>query len=354
MSLTRILFISHTHAFGAFRVGSHHYAATLARRGHDVVHLSTPISLAHRATGRIPRADIARIPEGPTRGDDGVTHLVPRTTLPAPYLRTDLLLRNAGLPTAYDAVLLDQPLLWHPTVRHLAPRLVYRPTDLYPDGVKHRLQRRITTASDGIVATSTHVLDALGTTSKPTLVIENGVDTTYLDTQAPARARPDVCIYVGALDSRFDWPQLVAWATAHPDVRFVVAGPAAERIGALPANIELPGPVRYDDLPALLHGARVGMLPLSADPLNNGRSPMKRYEYLAAGLAVVSRDTPVIRPDHSAGIYTYDSPDAADVALRLALTHTSPNLAGTRRAAEESWETKTDRLLSFIAALPVR
>ncbi len=46
----RILFLSHTHAFGPFRVGSHHYARTLARGGAEVVHLSTPLSPAHRAT----------------------------------------------------------------------------------------------------------------------------------------------------------------------------------------------------------------------------------------------------------------------------------------------------------------
>ena len=45
----RILFLSHSHPFGAFRVGSHHYARVLSERGADVVHLSTPISLIHRS-----------------------------------------------------------------------------------------------------------------------------------------------------------------------------------------------------------------------------------------------------------------------------------------------------------------
>ena len=43
----RILFVSHTDPFGPFRIGSHHLAAALARAGHDVTHLSTPISVAH-------------------------------------------------------------------------------------------------------------------------------------------------------------------------------------------------------------------------------------------------------------------------------------------------------------------
>ena len=32
----RILFLSHSHPFGAFRVGSHHYARVLAARGADL------------------------------------------------------------------------------------------------------------------------------------------------------------------------------------------------------------------------------------------------------------------------------------------------------------------------------
>lgn len=60
----RVLFLSHSHTFGAFRVGSHHYAREFARFGADVVHLSTPISRVHLALGRVGRNDDAAVPRG--------------------------------------------------------------------------------------------------------------------------------------------------------------------------------------------------------------------------------------------------------------------------------------------------
>ena len=178
MTGARVLFLSHTHVFSDFRVGSHHYARELARLGADVVHLSTPISLAHRLTGRIPRAVSTAVPRHAHRDDDGVTHLVPRTALPRPWgtFRVARALTRARIEPRFDAVLIDQPLLWDDSVRGLSDTLVYRPTDLYPDGLKHTLQDRILASADAVVATSGAVLRGLGHLTLPSLVIENGVD----------------------------------------------------------------------------------------------------------------------------------------------------------------------------------
>jgi teichuronic acid biosynthesis glycosyltransferase TuaH len=48
----QVVFISHTHAGGIFRVGSHHLARELSIRGYDVAHVSTPFSTAHAALGK--------------------------------------------------------------------------------------------------------------------------------------------------------------------------------------------------------------------------------------------------------------------------------------------------------------
>ncbi|MEQ6896908.1 glycosyltransferase [Microbacterium sp. KR10-403] len=350
----RILFLSHSHAFGPFRVGSHHYARTLAAQGADVVHLSTPISLAHRVTGRISREAAAVVPTSAHCDADGVTHLIPRTLAPAPYgrFRVARALKREGIDTTFDAVLIDQPLLWDASVPTLAPRLVYRPTDLYPSGVKNTLQRRIAASVDGIVATSSEVLHALGPVQAATLVIENGVDATRFAANDDDEPRPDICAYVGALDARFDDGRVDAWARSHPRVRFTIAGPGGAPATLRAPNIDVIGAMPYDELPQLLRSARVGLLPLSDDPVNAGRSPMKLYEYLAAGLAVVARETPVIRADEANGVFTYTGPDDADAALERALAHPSPNVPGVRCAAAESWDAKTHALREFVFGLP--
>lgn len=207
-------------------------------------------------------------------------------------------------------------------------------------------------AVDAVIATSDEVLRGLGSVPHPTLVIGNGADTSHFTPPAGGvDTRPAVCVYVGALDARFDWRQLSVWAHARPTVRFVVAGPSPKPSAPLPANIDLQGAVPYGKLPALLQDARVGILPLSDDPLNAGRSPMKLYEYLAAGLAVVATETSVIRSDADAGLFTYGSLSEASVALDRALMHPSPNIGGMRRAARESWDKKTDEIVEFLVGL---
>ncbi|WP_295102458.1 glycosyltransferase [uncultured Microbacterium sp.] len=353
-SPARILFLSHSHPFGAFRVGSHHYARALSQRGADVVHLSTPISLVHRLTGRVDRQQLARVPRRARRDDDGVLQVVPRTILPAPVGAPSVarMLQREGISAGFDAVLIDQPLLWDRSVRSLSERVIYRPTDLYPGGLKNALQRRILAEADGVVATSDEVLRGLGALHVPSLVLGNGAEVArFAQPAAEARPRPARCVYVGALDDRFDWERVEAWARARPEVEFVIAGPDGRPPRPVPSNVDVVGPVPYADVPALLHTARVGLLPLSDSPLNAGRSPMKLYEYLAAGLAVVARETPGIRASPDLGIEVYTDVSDADAALERALGHPSPNRAGGQAASSASWEHKTDSLEEFLRSV---
>ncbi|WP_394278585.1 glycosyltransferase [Microbacterium sp.] len=354
MTAPRVLFLSHSHTFGPFRVGSHHYAREWSRLGAQVVHLSTPISLLHRLTRRMPSAAVRATPRRPQVDEDGVTHMVPRTVLPRPLggFRVHRELERAGIAPTFDAVLIDQPLLWDDSVRDLSDRLVYRPTDLYPAGVKRRLQAGIIARADAVVATSGRVLHDLGPLDVPSLVIENGVDLAHFaGSGEDADGRPAICVYVGALDTRFDWARVIAWAGSHSGIRFVVAGPSAHTPARLPDNVDVLGALPYAKVPDLLHRARVGLLPLSDDPSNAGRSPMKLHEYLAAGLTVVARETPGIRDDREAGVFTYSSDAAADAALTDALTHASPNNAGRRMAERHGWTEKTRELAGFIGGL---
>ncbi|WP_447647991.1 glycosyltransferase [Microbacterium forte] len=353
----RILFLSHSHPFGVFRVGSHHYARVLSDRGVDVVHVSTPISLVHRLTGRVNTSRLTGIPRRAERDRDGVLQIVPSTVLPRPLAVPTVarMLQREGIDAAFDAVLIDQPLLWDPSVRSLSSRVIYRPTDLYPGGVKHALQRRILDQADGVIATSDEVLRGLGDLHVPSLILANGAESArFAPPRADAGPRGARCVYVGALDDRFDWGRIEGWALARPDVEFVIAGPDARPPRALPANVEIVGPVPYADVPSLLHTARVGLLPLSDSPLNAGRSPMKLYEYLAAGLAVLARETPGIGASSDLGIEVYTDDGDADAALERALAHPSPNRSGGALASSASWERKTDSLEQFLRTVPSR
>ncbi|WP_285037433.1 glycosyltransferase [Plantibacter sp. ME-Dv--P-095] len=346
-----IAFVSHTDASGAFRVGSHHLARELSRLGHRVLHLSTPVSLAHRVLkrGEATRDEASR--RGITTDADGVMHLVPRTLAPAgvaPLSFSPIFTKAFGT-SRIDLAFVDQPTLWSRELRRLVTTVVYRPTDLYESGVKARFQRAAVLAADRVVATSGAVLMALDVpTATPSLVLPNGVE---LDRFAALDEVPrqDRAVYIGALDDRFDWNAVREMAVETPSWTFDVFGPGRSPEERLPENIVLHGAISYDDIPAILRRARVGLLPLSDAPVNRGRSPMKLYEYLASGLTVVTRATDVLVDEPGTGIISYGHARTAAEALLAATGSSSPNTDGMAAAAAAGWAGKARELIEFTA-----
>ena len=105
--------------------------------------------------------------------------------------------------------------------------------------------------------------------------------------------RPTLGFY-GVIDERFDIDLLAAIADARPDWRFVMVGPIVKiSPDELPKreNIFYPGPATYDELPDVLSGWDVALMPFAINDATKFISPTKTPEYLAAGKPVVS--TPI-------------------------------------------------------------
>lgn len=102
---------------------------------------------------------------------------------------------------------------------------------------------------------------------------------------------PLVAGYVGVIDERLDLSLVAELAAALPDWTIRLVGPVAKIDSAtLPvaANIEYPGFARYEDLPKVMAGFDVGIMPFAIKAATRSISPTKTLEYLAAGLPVVS------------------------------------------------------------------
>ncbi len=101
--------------------------------------------------------------------------------------------------------------------------------------------------------------------------------------------------FVGWIHPKWiDVDLLLNLARRRPEWNFVVIG-SAKRLENPPANLHLLGQRPYHQLPAYLKGLDVCLVPFKDNAITLGASPLKLYEYLAAGRAVVS--TPV--PDSS-------------------------------------------------------
>jgi teichuronic acid biosynthesis glycosyltransferase TuaH len=313
----KITFLSHTAMGGDFVVGSHHLAASLAARGHEVLHVSAPVTPAHvlGLADDFVRTRLARwwrggetlrqvrdvvpfspLPWAMARAHPALMHAHSRAMLAAP-------LRGVGslrLAQA-DQLIVDEPRFVGAALsRSSQATLTYRATDLYAamrgDARIAEAERELCRHAAAVVATSENIAAHLRALSgRHVEVISNGVDFAHFS--APCRPGPASevgrakrAVYVGAFDARFCVSSLRVAALAYPSRDFVLAGPGAARVAAELGlrNVEAVGAVPYEALPALLQSCAVGMLPFSASAANAGRSPMKLFEYAAAGLTVAA------------------------------------------------------------------
>jgi glycosyltransferase involved in cell wall biosynthesis len=107
--------------------------------------------------------------------------------------------------------------------------------------------------------------------------------------------------YVGVLDERLDLDLLREVACALPDWEVQMVGPIAKIDRAeLPqaANLRYLGARDYDELPDVMAGFDVAMMPFAANEATRSISPTKTLEYLAAGLPVVSTPVPDVVSDY--------------------------------------------------------
>jgi len=375
----KIAFLSHTAMGGDFVVGSHHLSAALAAAGHEVTHISPPVSPAHLLVwrDRFVRVRCRRWLRG-GESIKGVRDVVPLTLLPWQLARRSVTLTKAysqsilidplhgrsalSLEDA-DALIVDEPRFVGLVPASSRQIIVYRPTDLYAlmrnDPSIYAVERTLCARADVLVATSEGVAAHLRRLcGRPAHVINNGVDVQHFATapvddsfasQLPGR-RQDRAVYVGSFDGRFSVAALRAAALALPGKHFILAGPGSAKLASLAANVTALGAIDYAMLPQLLGQCAVGLLPFAADPLNAARSPMKLFEYAAAGLAIAATQA----SSHQAAMPSLSVAgdenlfaDAVTGAFDLA--DDAVTLDAARSVARcESWTAKSNRLLDLI------
>ncbi len=114
-------------------------------------------------------------------------------------------------------------------------------------------------------------------------------------------ARP-VAGYVGVIDERLDLDLLASLAEELPDWDLRMVGPVIKVDPALlpqAPNLSYLGPRAYDQLPGVMAGFDVALMPFALNEATQAISPTKTLEYLAAGLPVVSTRVPDVVADHA-------------------------------------------------------
>lgn len=172
-------------------------------------------------------------------------------------------------------------------------------------------------------------------------------------------------VYTGSL---YDWKgvdDLIVAARKLPGCRITVIGGDQTGIARLQgmldptgAQVDFTGHLPHQEVQAWLSKACVAVLPNRAGSVSEFTSPLKLFEYMAAGCAIVSSDLPVVREileENEASWFSPNDPDGLAQAIRRLVV--DPTLARgmaehtVAKAGAYSWDGRAERLLNVIRAI---
>lgn len=207
--------------------------------------------------------------------------------------------------------------------------------------------------------------DLITTASRPlaehiaprtSVVIRNGVEFDLFSeaySERPHGPQP-VIGYFGAISEWFDMELVETCANARLDWEFRLIGrpdgPHAARVGKV-RNIRFYGELPYREIPKQLRYFDVAIIPFKMIDLIKHTNPVKLYEYMAAGKAVVSAPLPEVV---TATNLVYIGCDAASFVQRInqAMAEDTLYLRAQRRAwaHHHSWANRAVQLQAAIDA----
>ncbi len=230
----------------------------------------------------------------------------------------------------------------------------------YDKAVIERRERELLARTDVVIATSGPLYESKKQLHPNVHLVEHGVDYRLLSRavngelpmplELASLPRP-IIGYVGVVGEWVDLDLLATLARGRPEASIVIIGPALVSHGpcaGLP-NIHWLGERDHDSLPSYLRLFDVGLIPFRHVPLTRNANPIKLYEYLAAGVPVVSTGLPSVRPLPGA-VWIADDAVRTIRCCEDALTRNTATDRHRRSQLmkSESWEARLERISEII------
>ncbi|HPD32195.1 MAG TPA: glycosyltransferase [Phycisphaerae bacterium] len=223
-------------------------------------------------------------------------------------------------------------------------------------------ERQLLDRVDVVIATSRPLYESKSRFHRNVHLVEHGVDYEQLsravkeELDAPRELeslRRPIIGYIGVVGEWVDLDLLAALAREYRRASIVVIGPVLVPHGPcedLP-NVYWLGERDHVLLPAYLRLFDIGLIPFKHVPLTRSANPIKLYEYLAAGVPVVSTGLPSVRPIPNA-VWVADDVERMIRCCEDALACNSA--ADRRRRSDlmrsESWEARLEQIAAIIDA----
>lgn len=227
-------------------------------------------------------------------------------------------------------------------------------------------EKKMIAQVDMVIVVSRSLYEAKRPFNPNTYLVANGVNYKAYTSALDIRQIPD-CLkiiksprlgYIGLIGDKLDFNMLLELARDNPEWSLVLLGQVRVRqqteawraLQMLP-NVHHLGPVEVSQVPHYVKGFQVGLMPYLQNRHAEHISPLKLYDYLAAGLPIASLDIPAARK-FSQHIHLANSPQSFSQAVRAALADTTPERRQARRdiAAQHTWEARVEQLSSLIQA----
>ena len=197
----------------------------------------------------------------------------------------------------------------------------------------------------------------------PSAIVPSGIDPAeWLEPGPPPRWFEELpsprLLYVGSLDHRIDAVAVRALAAARPEASLVFVGHGVEQ-GPLPAlasiaNLHVHPSVGRRELIGLVAAADLGLIPHVRTAQTEAMSPLKLFEYLAAGLPVAATDLPGIPGVGGDRVVLAEPGDAFAGAAGAALAlGRQEEVARREFVAANSWHRRFEDVLD-LALSPAR
>lgn len=217
--------------------------------------------------------------------------------------------------------------------------------------------RRIADSGRPVAAVSAQLMERIAPRG-PHRVVPNGIEPTeWLGPVGPeprwlrAIPRPRA-MYVGTLDARLDVEGVRALARARPELQIVLVGPAPRPadiadLHGLP-NVHLIARVSRSEIASALRHSDVSLLAHRRTALTEAMSPLKVYEYLAAGLPVLATDLAPVRGLGDRVWLTQEVAQFADVLPDALAAGSAPEADRAAFIADNSWASRHSQILELL------
>lgn len=215
-----------------------------------------------------------------------------------------------------------------------------------------------------VITVSKQLLQKLQGQHPQVVLVTNGVDLKHYqrDSQLPEElaafkgaGRPLIGFSGAFYRGWVDMSLVYKIASMHPEWQVVIVGEAYDwDFSNAPENLLYLGSRSYQSLPDYLRAFDVGLIPFVDNQIARGADPVKLYEYMAAGIPVISRKLPFVDGWQPPLVYSYDTETECLAAISRALQDTIGGEEENyqmrlKAAAQNSWDFKVKQIIGELA-----